>query len=446
MDELEEEKAMKVKAYQAEEVGWYEEEFLGLNLGDKRLNKRLGIIMNYRMRKPNSSIPESFGSLDKMKGAYRFFSNEKAKPELIQKSHKDSTITRLKGNRIILSVQDTTDIAYSSHKETKGLGYINDSENARGYHYHPTLAVTVEGTPLGILDSQVWVRETLDKSKTKQEKFKERKNTPIENKESYKWLKSYRTLCEIESNNHADFHLVSVCDREADIFELFNEHAIITNEYKPDLIVRARSDRNISDGDEKHLYDELNNIEEYAEYTILVPRKKNSPAREATLQVKFKEVNIDPPNNLLNRSSYSKIKMYAVTTNEVNPPKDVEPVHWFILTTIPVLNFDDAFEIIEWYRQRWVIEIYFKTLKSGCNIEDYQLQTFERLERIQELIQSLLGEFYSSQLLPGNVPTFLHQFYSKNTNGKHFMLQPLTPKMFPMKFRVYTWLCAKSEN
>ena len=114
-----------------------------------------------------------------MKGAYRFFSNDKAKPELILKSHKDSTITRLKGNRIILAVQDTTDIAYSSHKETKGLGYINDSENARGYHYHPTLAVTVEGTPLGILDSQVWVRETLDKSKTKQEKFKERKKTPI---------------------------------------------------------------------------------------------------------------------------------------------------------------------------------------------------------------------------------------------------------------------------
>jgi hypothetical protein len=288
----------------------------------------------------------------------------------------------LKGNRIILALQDTTDIAYSSHKETKGLGYINDSETAMGYHYHPTLAVTVEGTPLGILESQVWVRETLDKSKTKKEKFKERKNTPIENKESYKWLKSYLTLCEIEKNNHADFHLVSVCDREADIFELFNEHAKIANENKPDLIVRARSDRNISNGVEKHLYDELNNHEEYAEYTIIVPRKKNTPSREATLQVKFKEVNIEPPNNLLNRSTYSKVKMYAVTTNEINPPKEVEPVHWFILTTIPVLNFDDAFEIIEWYRQRWVIEVFFKTLKSGCNIEDYQLQTFERLERI----------------------------------------------------------------
>jgi hypothetical protein len=173
-----------------------------------------------------------------------------------------------------------------------------------------------------------------------------------------------------------------VCDREADIFELFNEHAKITNENKPDLLVRARSDRNISEGEEKHLFEELNNHDEVAEYTIVVPRKKGVQIREAVLQVNFKEVNIEPPNNLLNRSNYSKIKLYAVTTNEVNPPKDSEPIHWFMLTTIPVLNFEDAFEIIEWYRQRWVIEIFFKTLKSACKIESYQFHTFERLERV----------------------------------------------------------------
>ncbi len=376
------EKDKRAKAYEAGDVSWYEEEFLGLNFGDSRLDKRLGIIMNYRLKSPSGSIPDTFVTWAKTKAAYRFFSNDKVDPELIMKSHKNSTVSRLSGKQIILAIQDTTDISYSSHKDTEGLGYINDSETARGYHYHPTLAVTVEGTPLGILDSQVWVRETLVKGKTKKEKFQERKNTPIEKKESNKWLKSYKTLCEIEEKHHKDFHLVSVCDREADIFELFNEHAKITNENKPDLLVRARSDRNISDGEEKHLFDELKNHDEVAEYTIVVPRKKGVQIREAVLQVNFKEVNIEPPNNLLNRSNYSKVKLYAVTTNEVNPPKDSEPIHWFMLTTIPVLNFDDAFEIIEWYRQRWVIEIFFKTLKSACKIESYQFHTFERLQRV----------------------------------------------------------------
>ena len=382
MEEQEEEKQKRIEAFQSGDVSWYEGEFLDLNLSDERLNKRFGIIMKYRMQKPNGSIPDTFVSWAKTKAAYRFISNDKVDPEMILKSHKNSTINRLKDKNIILAVQDTSEITYSGLEEAEGLGYINHSETAKGFYYHPTIAVTVEGTPLGILDSQVWIRETLTKGKTEKEYALKKRHTPIEQKESNKWLKSYQTLCEIETNNHKDFHLVSVCDREADIFELFYEHAKITNENKPDLIVRAKSNRIISAGAENYLFDELNNHELFAEYKIIVPRKKGVQIRDATLQVKFKEVTIEPPNNLINRSSYSKIKLYAVTTNELNPPKDVDPVHWFILTTLPVLNFDNAFDIIEWYRQRWVIEVFFKTLKSGCNIEKYQFHTFERLKRV----------------------------------------------------------------
>lgn len=372
----------RIEAFQLGDVGWYEDEFLDLNFGDGRLDKRLGIIMNYRMQNPSSSIPDTFLSWAKTKAAYRFISNRKVDPESILKSHKNSTINRLKDKKIILALQDTTELAYSGREDAKGLGYINYSESARGYHYHPTLAVTVEGTPLGILDSQMWIRETLIKGKTENEKAYKKRHTPIEQKESNKWLKSYQSLCEIENDKYKIFHLVSVCDREADVFELFHEHARITNENKPDLIVRAKANRVIADGEEKHLFDELNNHDISAEYTFIVPRKKGVQIRETTLQVKFKEVTIKPPHNLINKSNYSKIKLYAVTTNEVNPPKDVEPVHWFILTTIPVLNFDNAFEIIQWYRQRWIIEVFFKTLKSGCNIEKYQFHTFERLKKI----------------------------------------------------------------
>lgn len=367
----EKEKEDRIKSYQLGDTSWYEDEFIDLNLGDSRLGKRLGIIMNYRMQNPSSSIPDTFVTWAKTKAAYRFFSNSKVNPELILESHKNSTLNRLKDKETILALQDTTEFAYTGLKEAEGLGYINFSGTAKGFHYHPTLAVTVEGTPLGILDSHVWIREKLTKGRTENEKSYKKRNTPIEQKESNKWLKSYQTLCEIEKNNYKEFHLVSVCDREADIFELFNEYAKITNENKPDLIVRAKSNRVISEGSEKLLFDELNNQDIFAEYCIIVPRKNGAQVREATLQVKFKEVSIKPPSNLKNKSNYSKIKLFAVTTNEVNPPKDMDPVHWSILTTIPVFNFDNAFEIIQWYRQRWIIEVYFKTLKSGCNIEKY---------------------------------------------------------------------------
>lgn len=136
----------------------------------------------------------------KTKGAYRFFSNEKVEPKLILDSHKDTTVRRPSGKEIILAVQDTTDINHSDVTGAKSIGYINDLENVHGYFYHPTLAVTVDGTPLGISDSQVWVRNTYKKAMTAQEKKVLNRKTPITEKENNKCLESYKTLSEIEMN------------------------------------------------------------------------------------------------------------------------------------------------------------------------------------------------------------------------------------------------------
>lgn len=372
----------RFQQFQNGDVSWYENEFLGLYLGDERLKTRLGLIMDARMNNPNGSIPLSMKTWAKTKGAYRFFANDKVKPKLILDSHLNATIKRLGRKTTILAVQDTSDISYINHPMTTGLGYINNSELTKGMHYHPTIAVTTDGTPLGILESKVWVRKELKEKKDKKKRMSELEKLPIEEKESFKWIESYRKLCEIEESNPDSFHFISVCDREADIYELFHEHFKRTNENKPDLLIRARSDRNIINGETEHLFDELKELTEFAEYDIIIPKKKNSQARETTLRVKFKPVTIKPSLGLLNRSSYSNIPLYAVSTTEVNPPKNTEPVHWFILTTMPILDYTNAFEVIEWYRQRWVIEIFFKTLKSACNIEDYQFKSFERLEKV----------------------------------------------------------------
>lgn len=376
------EKEERIRAFQEKgDVRWYEDEFIGLYLGDKRLGKRLEMILDSRMQSPQNSIPNSMATWAKTKGAYRFFSNNKADPKLILDSHRCATIKRFNQKQIILAPQDTTDISFKNGKEIDGLGYINDSKYVKGFFYHPTLAVTVEGTALGILDSQVWARESTVDGRTNNQKKIDRKRTPIEEKESYRWLRSYQTLCDIQKENES-IQFVSICDREGDIFELFLEHSKNTNENKPDLLIRARTNRNIADGNTKHLYEELDQVTEFAEYDIIIPKKKNSPSREATIRLKFKEVSIKPSVDLPLKNHYPNIMLYAISASEVNPPKGVAPIHWIILTTIPTLNYEDAFEKIEWYRHRWVIEIFFKTLKSGCKIEEYQFHSFERLKRV----------------------------------------------------------------
>ncbi|TGN11186.1 IS4/Tn5 family transposase DNA-binding protein, partial [Leptospira ilyithenensis] len=138
---MENEQEKRLKAFQAGDVSWYEEEFLDLYLGDKRLGKRLGMILDSKMKNPQSSIPTSMNSWAKTKGAYRFFSNEKAEPQLILDSHRSATVGRFEDRQIILAPQDTTDISFQNGNDIEGLGYINDSKHVKGFFYHPTLAV-----------------------------------------------------------------------------------------------------------------------------------------------------------------------------------------------------------------------------------------------------------------------------------------------------------------
>ncbi len=175
---MENEQESRLEAFQAGDVRWYEDEFLDLYLGDKRLSKRFGLILDSKMKNPQSSIPTSMDTWAKTKGAYRFFSNDKVEPQLILNSHRSSTVKRFENKQVILAPQDTTDISFPNGNEIDGLGYINDSKHVKGFFYHPTLAVTIDGTALGILDSQVWAREgTLD-DRTNNQKKVDRKRKP----------------------------------------------------------------------------------------------------------------------------------------------------------------------------------------------------------------------------------------------------------------------------
>jgi len=190
---------------------WAEEEFGAVDVYDERLKKRLFMLANDFFAQPGVLVPQACsGSQAKTKGAYRFFDNNQVNMKTLLKAHVEASMERVKAHHIVLAVQDTTTLNYTAHPATDGLGPISKkNDNAVGLVLHDTMAFTVEGTPLGLLDVQCWARDPQQAGK-----WKYRHRLPIEEKESFKWLKSYRAVADVQALC-PETMLVSIGDREA---------------------------------------------------------------------------------------------------------------------------------------------------------------------------------------------------------------------------------------
>jgi len=195
-------------------MNWTTKEMNNLSLGDKRLNERCKKMLTSFGNRPGDSIPKACGGWTELSGAYRFLSNKKVTPEKVIGPHIKSTHERLSKHKVILCIQDTTEIVYSTHKAKQGIGPLNSAKH-RGLLFHPTLAVTPNNISLGLLDDFTWHRDRIDKSSERHEK-------PIEEKESYRWLNSYR-LCNELASEYPETQFINISDREGDIYELFLE-------------------------------------------------------------------------------------------------------------------------------------------------------------------------------------------------------------------------------
>jgi hypothetical protein len=361
---------------------WIFEEFQSSNFGDKRLSTRLCLIAKGFYNNVGASIPQNSTNWTGAKGTYRFFDNNKVMSEKILEPHTTSTLKRIGDNKIILAIQDTTLLDYSTHVSTSGIGAIGDG-HGRGLYLHPTIATSCTGIPLGILNLQIWSH---DEEYYKKRKGISRKKVPLEDRDSYKWIKSYKSLVEHQKTIENKVHFVSICDREGDIYELFHEHFKMsqTMEFPPDVLVRAKNNRKLSTKSQC-LWDFMEQIEIHAEYEIIVPRKKGQKERRTNLEVKFSEVEIKSPlGRPLSDGKLPDLKLYAIYCNESDKTliKAEDSISWMLLTTMPIYNFEDAQEKINWYVNRWLIERFFKCLKSGCKTESRQLKDIHRLKSV----------------------------------------------------------------
>jgi len=349
---------------------WAQQELGAANLNDERLRKRLLTLARDFYERPQANLPQACQSRAKTRAAYRFFDHPKITMDKLLSPHYEATLKRMSEEPVVLVVQDTTTLNYSAHPLTEGIGPISPkkSKGAIGLLLHDSIAFNGAGTPLGVLDVQGWARDPKQFGKRAL-----RHQLGIEHKESNKWLKGFKKVHEAQ-RYCPNTIVVSVADREADIYELF--HLAIQSGSTAHLLVRAEHNRVIAD-EQSRLWEHLVTTPVVGIEVISVPRQGKRAAREARLNLRFTRVKLVPPSR---KREFKELQVSAILAQEVDCPAGMEPLEWMLLTTMSVENFDQAIEKLRWYAKRWGIEVYHRTLKSGCKIEERQLGSADRLE------------------------------------------------------------------
>ena len=348
------------------DAGWSVREFDGVDLGDVRLNRRLLTLAETFGAHPQAPINQASADWQSTKAAYAFFANPHALPAEILLPHQQRTLERMAAHPLVLAIQDTTFLNYTHHPATTGLGPIGGGQ--RGLVMHSTLAATPQGLPLGVLDQQIWARPEPEKG------AKRAKRRPIAEKESHKWLTALR---ETVSLTPSEIRLVTIADREADIFAFLAEADELSAEY----VIRAAQDRRLA-GEVELLWAQMAKQEVVGTVTVEVAARGGRAARQAELQVRVAQLTLQPPQRGADEASVwpEPLTVWAVWLHEAVAPEGVEPLDWLLLTNVAIQTWQDATERIGWYCLRWLIESWHKILKSGCTIEECRLESAERLK------------------------------------------------------------------
>lgn len=378
---------------------WAQEELGGAGLGDARLDRRLVAIAEAFLGAPESSIPRSTGNWRGSKGAYRFFSNDKVEPEKIYDRHRQSVIERSLNQEVLLAVSDTTYIDYTGHLQNEGLGPLADLAH-EGLVVQPTMVVTPQRLALGLIQQKVWARDRDEFGKSNEKGAKKRS---IEKKESVKWIQSLEAAARLQKDlayRESKAKVISVFDREGDVFEVLAKGT--RSQEGNGLLVRASWDRRVEHR-QGYLWSFMEAQRIAGRLEVTVPRRPGDKERVATLSIRFAKVTIRPPRNRT-VGDRKPVEIFCVYALEEGPPALTQAISWMLLTTEAVRSFDDGCRILKWYTCRWLIEMYFKVLKSGCKAEERQLETAERLIRCLAMDSIVAWKIIYMTILSREVP------------------------------------------
>ena len=336
-------------------MSWAQDEFKTLELGDQRLNARAVLLAERLTSKPTESIPNACLGWAETQAAYRFLSNPRTDWQALLQPHWACSLERMRGHKVVLNIQDTTELDFNG-RHSAGLGPLS-YEAQRGMYLHPTYAVSPAREPLGVLDAWMWAREPKGSSG---------KRAGI--KESLRWIEGYERVAE-RAQALPEVRQVYVADREADILALLLKARDL--KYAADYLVRCQHNRALPSGDK--LWARLAQAPVLGSVRFELPSGRGRKARSVQQNIRAEQVDIGD-------GAGGQLSVTCVLAEESNPPAGAKPVVWRLLSNRPVKTLEDATQLIDWYRARWEIELFFLILKEGCRIEALQLGRVERIE------------------------------------------------------------------
>jgi hypothetical protein len=368
-----------------QDADWAQDEFGDADLGDARRTARLVALARQMARHPHCSFPQSLSPAE-LKAAYRFFDNEHVDTNGVLTGHIGRTLHRMQQVPLVLSVQDTTEYNLTHLNATQGLGYCSHKD-VRGFMMHSMLALTPEGLPLGILGMKTWTRPLAELGKRAQ-----RKKRLISQKESIKWIEGLFHLSCLKSRC-PDTQIVSVCDREADLYELF----MAERPAGVDWLVRAAWNRRV-DHSEQYLWEAMHSHPVAGTTPLRIPARAGAPERLAQMAIRYAPMGIRRPRNRKIEGA-AAVDVHVIWAIEIDPPEGVEPVEWLLLTSVATTTLEQAIERLSWYARRWTIETWHRVLKSGCQIEARQFGDIERFVRATALFAVIAWRILYATLL-----------------------------------------------
>ncbi|HEU0302203.1 MAG TPA: IS4 family transposase [Longimicrobium sp.] len=371
-----------------------ERELRTLDLGDERREHRTRVLTSALLLAPEASVPQACGSRSETKAAYRLLSNLNVSAEAIRSAHADATLERARGKKLLLAVQDKSNLDFTCCPGTLGLGPL-DSPLCRGLKLQSTLLLDEHGEPLGMLSQEVWARdrEELGKKSTR------RQRSPQE-KESWRWRTGFE---EVERRVPPDQEVIGIADRESDIYFVL----AMPRREKLQLLIRSAHNRSV-ESEHAYLRQAVEAAPVLGTCEMDLPRTRKRKPRRVTLEFRAARVTLKPPRQGKNGIGLGPVEVSAVWVRELGEvPKGEKRVEWLLLATWPVETLEQALECARLYSHRWKVERYHYVLKSGCGIEKLQMETADRLERALALYSiiawRLLWLTYRARLA-GNSP------------------------------------------
>ena len=365
-------------------LSWAGTEFATLDCGDARRKRRFLRVASDFIRNPTSAVPAACGDWAGTKACYRLFDQPEINSVAILAAHRAAMLERLRATQDdapLLVVQDTTTLNYSTHRSKEGLGptSANGKDLSPGLFVHGQLVVGAHGEVHGLAGASIYARQP----RAAGEPAGKRNRQPLEEKESHRWVAGWQEAQQLWEELGGTRRVLSVADREADIYELFAACQQTRDERGggAGLLVRSQHDRKLEDGGSP-LWQTPEALPVTASLVVELPRgKQGLKSRKATLAVRAGRVRLEAP---AHKKKYlglgTGFELWALEVRETDPPPGVPAVHWQLLTTEAVADDSDAARLVGWYALRWRIEDFHRVLKTGCRVESRQVRAAEKLK------------------------------------------------------------------